>query len=193
MEFGADAPGEIGLPRATEFSDLRYQVRRCLRKFGEAKRKWKTIPLRMVQRDELEKLIDRWAESAVARFRARGWPMVVDPQVTLVEPNKAVALASSGYPGQVVCVDGVASALWIAESTSDTVIGLYCLLADTRYYNLAYLNVALALASFSGSGFQSILLGGSEIESLFRFKRITSRDTASTVVLRRVRDLVRGQ
>jgi len=193
IDFRAGPAGPIALPTSSAYSDFRYQVRRGLRRLKSMNIDWRRVKFCDIPVNDLERLVYQWAERAVGRFRARGWPDIVTPYETLVVPNVVVirrALLDQDHAsGQVILIDGKPSAIWIAEDNGRGAVGIYCLLADTLWHNLAYLNLACAMHQARQQGARFLLLGGSELESLFRFKKVPSTSETFLFHLRRVVDL----
>ena len=193
IEYVDEEEKSLALPATSAYSDFRYQVRRGLRRLESMAAVPESVDLSGIGVGQLERLVGQWADGAVGRFRSRGWPDIVSPYETLIAPNIAVirkALSlSEGVDGQVLLINGEPAAVWIGEDNGRNGMGIYCLLADTRWYNLAYLNLAHAMQRAHERRGRLLLLGGSELESLFRFKRVPSAQKTRLFYLRRVVDL----
>lgn len=181
-------------PAGSGVQDFRYQLRRFYRRVEQAGSSVELVDFLSVEEDGLRAAVERWVESIRRRFAARGWPLVRDYERCFVEPNVSViSTVRAGKlqaDGLVILVDGVPAGLWISGPISRTCDGVYVLISDTRVYNLSYFTLLTAMLAARDRGKSFLTLGGSELESLFRFKKIARGPGGSRVWLREVGELV---
>lgn len=187
---------DLMLPSSTSLSDFRYQVRRFGRRLlaPTGERRVQLRPLREVSQEDVSRLISDWINSVSQRFLQRGWPQVRNLYECLSVPNEAVISAAMTHPdishGDVIFIDDVPVGLWIGEAISTQCLGVYALIANTKHFNLSYLVLLLAIVSALRKGFHFLALGGSETESLFRFKSLSHGGYSDVLMERVVYDLL---
>jgi len=189
QELSPDASVNLSLPTSSDFYDFRYQVRRFRRRLSTPSVEC-FIPVDKTNLVECRDCVHRWARNATKRFRQRGWPILLDPVATLIQPNLSVLEASLSFSAFAIRIDGVVRALWVCDLNFKHSLGVYLLIAETDFFNLSYFNLATVFDFALRKGRSEILLGGSEVESLFRFKSGNQGVDAKSMRFRRVVDLV---
>lgn len=161
------------------FADFRYQVRRFRKRYPSTS-SIRLISLRDATREECIGALDTWMLSLKRRIEFRGWPNVRDYERTFREPNAFLiedACAGKIAPlGLLVKIDDVPRALWIGGEVSSRGFGVYVLFGDTEIFNVSYYILYTCLLWAKESGYERVLLGGSEAESLFRFKSLKAAE-----------------
>lgn len=187
---------DLLLPSSVSLSDFRYQVRRFGRRLSSAAtgRILQVRPVHDSGQGDVSRVISDWINAVGQRFLRRGWPRVRDLQECLVVPNESVIRAAMVHRdvshGEMVFIDDVPVGLWIGESISKQCLGIYALIANTTCFNLSYLVLLLAIVSARRRGFDFLALGGSETESLFRFKSLSQGGDSEVLTERIVHDLL---
>jgi hypothetical protein len=174
------------LPSGRGMQDFRYQLRRFCRRVPLAGRAIAATSFAAAADCELEEAVVNWVESIRERFMSRGWPLVRNYEGTFATPNLSLIRSVRRYgdacDGWMVAVDGRPSALVVSSDVSSRCAGVYSLFADTRIFNLSYYTLYLAMVSARRKGREWISLGGSEVESLFKFKTVGAGRSGGAVI-----------
>jgi hypothetical protein len=138
-------------------------------------------------------MLSNWTYLVEKRFLDRGWPKMRDAKKCLYEPNiaifKAAYLKICDTCGEVFLVDDIACGAWVGEQISPQCMGVYSLVAHTNIFNLSYFVLLKSLIFARSKGLRYVTLGGSESESLFRFKSIARSGPDEFCYERMVHDL----
>ena len=185
---------ELQLPASPALSDFRSQIRRWGRRMvRDGNEKFVVQDLRQTSFLECERMLSDWSLVVEKRFLERGWPKVRDAKKCLYEPNLAVFLAAYSHKfttcGEVFLIDGIPRGAWVGEQLSTKCLGIYSLIADTSIFNLSYFVLLRSLMFARSEGLSHVTLGGSESESLFRFKSISNSGYEGFCQERKVYDL----
>lgn len=167
------------VPRGAEARELRYQIRRFCRLYLERGVTLDRVRVSEAQFEDIHKALENWLESVKKRFAQAGRPRVRQFESCFLEPVQAVIEFTRRHPaeatGCLIKVGEIPSALWIGTRISSICFSVNVLLADTSIVGLSDFTLYLALLEGQGAGASWVNLGGSELESLFRFKRTLGR------------------
>jgi len=175
-------------------AEFRHQLWRFLRTYPERGASLTLQTIGAAEATDINRALRNWSNSLRNRLQRAGQPRVRDFSRCFLDPVQAAidyARHDNGDTvGQIVAVENEPSSLWIGTRISRECVAVNVLLADTTVKSLSYYTVYLAchLAHQLGAG--CVNLGGSELESLFRFKmRAAGVASIGQLTTRRVCDL----
>ncbi len=177
-------------PAAREF---RYQIRRFCRLYLAKEVTFAKKPIMDTEDRQIDKALSNWLDSVRKRFAQTERPQVCNFAACFVEPIKAVTAFSRECPreiiGFVISLEDVPQALWIGTQVSQLCFSVNVLIANTSIVGLSDFTLYLAIREAQRLGLRWVNLGGSEIETLFRFKHKLCRGSQAPCQLRRVFDV----
>lgn len=181
-------------PRGPQGRNLRQQVRRFYRLYLNKDIPLKLEPIIDARLVDLDAALSDWCVSARKRFALAGRPRVRGFESCFLEPVQAVISFARRHPddavGFLIKVSEKPSGLWIGTRISEICFSINVLLADTTVNTLSDFTLYLALLQAQKLGAKWVNLGGSELESLFRFKRkVACRKAPNGYLLRQVVDV----
>lgn len=164
------------LPTGHGYAELRYQVRRFVR---DARQKAVEVGVRSlsaVGSAEVHAAIRHWMGSLQERYSKPGRPEVADFSECFRRPVEVVIdgvreFVFSGGVGELAFVEGKPRGGWAGAWVSSKCFGVYILFADTGVRGLSEFIMYRAGLYALISGYQFVNLGGSELDSLYSFKR----------------------
>lgn len=177
------------LPSGSQMQNLRYQVRRFCRRSLVPGGRVRRQDLRESKRAEIQDGLARWFESLQQRVSGRPGPRVDDMAKCFLDPVVAViemARCGAEAHGELVVLNDVPVAVWVGADVSSACYGVYVLVADTRVKHLSDFVVYLTMCWARDRGSTWMNIGGSELSSLFHFKRKSKSASNDTICERRV-------
>lgn len=160
-------------PPGPESADFRYQLRRFCRAYPKRGISVERENIAVAPSESIDEMLDSWMRSVRHRFRLGHRP-VNDYDRCFREPVESVIHQIRQFPedgfGSLISVEGVPAAHWVAAQILKDGFGIYTVVADTSIRNLAHFTMYSALLHLYHLGARTVNLGGSEEETLFRFK-----------------------